>query len=66
MPAEPLLIIYQQLSLTGEIPDFWGTASVMSIYKKGQEEESGNYRAVSLTSVPEWSSLSVHLYQWSG
>ncbi|GAB0195797.1 mitochondrial enolase superfamily member 1 [Grus japonensis] len=49
--AKPLSIIYQQSWLTGEVPDDWRLASVMPIYKKGQKEDLGNYRSVSLTSV---------------
>ncbi|KAK4829440.1 hypothetical protein QYF61_004315 [Mycteria americana] len=50
--AKPLSIIYQQSWLIGEVPDDWGLANVMSIYKKGRKEDPGNYRPVSLTSVP--------------
>jgi len=45
-------IIYQQSLLTGEVPDDWRIDSVTPIYKKGQKEDPGNYRPVSLTSVP--------------
>ncbi|GAB0207679.1 mitochondrial enolase superfamily member 1 [Grus japonensis] len=38
--------------LTGEVPDDWRLANVMPIYKKGPKEDPGNYRPVSLTSVP--------------
>ncbi|KAK4831670.1 LOW QUALITY PROTEIN: hypothetical protein QYF61_018667 [Mycteria americana] len=47
--AKPLCIIYQQSWLTGEVPDDWRLANVMPIYKKGQKEDLGNYRPVSLT-----------------
>ncbi|GAB0208453.1 mitochondrial enolase superfamily member 1 [Grus japonensis] len=50
--AKPLSIIYQQSWLTGEVPDNWRLANVMPIYKKGQKEDPGKYRPVSLTSVP--------------
>jgi len=49
--AKPLSIIYQQSWLTGEVPDDWRIASVTPIYKKGQKEDPGNYRPVSLTWV---------------
>ncbi|KAK4820887.1 hypothetical protein QYF61_007934 [Mycteria americana] len=49
--AKPLSISYQQSWLTGEVPDDWRLANVTPIYKKGQKEDPGNYRAVSLTLV---------------
>jgi len=49
--ANPLSIIYEQSYLTGEVPDGWRIASVTHVYKKGQKDDSGNYRPVSLTSV---------------
>ena len=50
--AKLLSIIYQQSWLTGEVPDDWKLASVTPIHRKGGKEDPGNYRAVSLTSVP--------------
>ncbi|KFQ25918.1 hypothetical protein N332_01010, partial [Mesitornis unicolor] len=50
--AKPLSIIYQQSWLTGEVPADWRLANMMPIYKKGWKEDPGNYRPVSLTSVP--------------
>ncbi|KAJ7402711.1 RNA-directed DNA polymerase from mobile element jockey-like protein [Pitangus sulphuratus] len=35
-----------------EIPGDWNLANVGLIFKKGKEEDCGNYRLVSLTSVP--------------
>ncbi|KFQ94454.1 hypothetical protein Y956_06122, partial [Nipponia nippon] len=49
--AKPLSIIYQQTWLTGEVPVNWKLANVMPIYRKGQKEDPGNYRPVSLTSM---------------
>ncbi|KFV44140.1 RNA-directed DNA polymerase from mobile element jockey, partial [Gavia stellata] len=49
--AKPLSIIYQQSWLTGEVLDDWRLANVTPIYRKGQKEDPGNYRPVSLTSV---------------
>ncbi|RMC19146.1 hypothetical protein DUI87_03750 [Hirundo rustica rustica] len=50
--AKLLSIIYQQSWLTGEVPDDWKLGSVTPIHKKGGREVHGNYRPVSLTSVP--------------
>ena len=50
--AKPLSIIYQQSWLAGEVPTDWKLASVTPIYKKGWKDDPGNYRPVSLTSVP--------------
>jgi len=50
--AKPLSIIYQQSWLTGEVPGDWRITSVTHICKKGWKEDPGNYRPVSLTSVP--------------
>ncbi|KFQ20030.1 hypothetical protein N332_13028, partial [Mesitornis unicolor] len=51
-PAKPLPVIYQQSWLTGVVPVNWRLANVTPIYKKGWKEDPGNYRPVSLTSVP--------------
>ncbi|KAK4826884.1 hypothetical protein QYF61_012072 [Mycteria americana] len=50
--TKPLSIIYQQSCLTGEVPADWRLANVTPIFKKGRKEDPGNYRPVSLTSVP--------------
>jgi len=47
--AKPLSIIYQQSRLTGELPGDLRSANMMSIHKKGQKEDPGNYRPISLT-----------------
>ncbi|PKU33838.1 rna-directed dna polymerase from mobile element jockey-like [Limosa lapponica baueri] len=47
--TKPLSIAYQQSWLTREVPVDWRLANVMPIYKK---EDPGDYRPVSLTSVP--------------
>ncbi|CAM4524209.1 unnamed protein product [Caretta caretta] len=50
--AEPLAIIFENSWRTGEFPDDWKKANVVPIFKKGKKEDPGNYRPVSLTSVP--------------
>ncbi|CAM4529551.1 unnamed protein product [Caretta caretta] len=50
--AEPLAIIFENSWRSGEVPDDWKKANVVPIFKKGTEEDPGNYRPVSLTSVP--------------
>ncbi|KAK4825595.1 hypothetical protein QYF61_000684 [Mycteria americana] len=49
--TKPLSIIYQQSWLTGEVPADWRLANVTPIFKDWKEDP-GNYRPVSLTSVP--------------
>jgi len=51
--AKRLSIISQRSWLTGEVPDEGRTASVTPIYKKDRKEDAGNYKLVSLTSVPD-------------
>uniref|UniRef100_K7F1Q8 Reverse transcriptase domain-containing protein n=1 Tax=Pelodiscus sinensis TaxID=13735 RepID=K7F1Q8_PELSI len=49
---EPLAIIFEKSWRSGEIPDDWKKANVVPIFKKGKKDDPGNYRPVSLTSVP--------------
>lgn len=51
--TQPLSIIYQQSWLIREVSVDWKLPNVMPMYKKSQKEDLGNYRPVSLTSVPE-------------
>ncbi|CAM4548919.1 unnamed protein product [Lepidochelys olivacea] len=50
--AAPLAIIFENSWRTGEVPDDWKKANVVPIFKKGKKKDPGNYRLVSLTSVP--------------
>ncbi|CAM4557775.1 unnamed protein product [Caretta caretta] len=50
--AEPLAIIFENSWRSVEVPDDWKKANVVPIFKKGKKEDPGNYRSVSLTSVP--------------
>ncbi|CAM5114232.1 unnamed protein product [Eretmochelys imbricata] len=49
--AEPLAIIFENSWQSGEVPDDWKKANVVPTFKKGKEEDPGNYRPISLTSV---------------
>ena len=49
---EQLSIIFLKSWETGEVPDDWRKANVVPVFKKGKQEEPGNYRPVSLTSIP--------------
>ena len=50
--ADPLAHIFSESMETGEVPDIWKHARVTPIFKKGAKGEPGNYRPVSLTSIP--------------
>ena len=36
----------------GEVPEDWRIANVTPVFRKGKKEDVGNYRPVSLSSVP--------------
>ncbi|KFP03769.1 RNA-directed DNA polymerase from mobile element jockey, partial [Calypte anna] len=50
--ARPLSIIFSKSWVIGEVPEDWRIADVTPVYKKGKKEDPGNYRPVSLTSIP--------------
>ncbi|KAK4821781.1 hypothetical protein QYF61_002197 [Mycteria americana] len=47
-----LSIIFDKSWTSGDIPEDWKKANVTPIYKKGLKKHPGNYRPISLTSVP--------------
>jgi hypothetical protein len=50
--AGPLAKIYRKSLDSGVVPTDWKKAKVVPIFKKGTKSDPGNYRPVSLTSVP--------------
>ncbi|PKU45797.1 rna-directed dna polymerase from mobile element jockey- hypothetical protein [Limosa lapponica baueri] len=50
--AKPLSIIFGRSWRTGEVPEDWRKANVMPVFKKGKKKDPGNYRPISLTSIP--------------
>ena len=50
--ARPLALIFNQSMTEGVVPSMWKEANVTPIYKKGSKSKPGNYRPVSLTSIP--------------
>ncbi|KFV81059.1 hypothetical protein N308_12220, partial [Struthio camelus australis] len=50
--ARPLSILLERSWRSGEVPEAWKKASVTPVFQKGQKEEPGNSRPVSLTSIP--------------
>ncbi|GAB0186403.1 mitochondrial enolase superfamily member 1 [Grus japonensis] len=50
--ARLLSIIFERSWRTGEVPEDWKKANVTLVFKNGKKEDVGNYRPVSLTSIP--------------
>ncbi|KFV73012.1 hypothetical protein N308_11270, partial [Struthio camelus australis] len=50
--ARPLSILLERSWRSGEVPEDWKKASLTPVFQKGKKEEPGNYRPVSLPSIP--------------
>ncbi|PKU36604.1 rna-directed dna polymerase from mobile element jockey- hypothetical protein [Limosa lapponica baueri] len=61
--AGSLSIIFERSWRTCEVPEHWRKANVTPVFKKCKKEDPGNYKPVSLTSIPgkmmEWLILGI-------
>ena len=51
-PVAPLSIIFFKSWRMGEVLDVWRKINIIPIFKNDKKEETGNYRPISLASIP--------------
>ena len=50
--VRPLSIIFDRSWWLGEVPKDWKKANAIPVFRKGKKEDPGNYKPISLTSIP--------------